>query len=112
MDAALSGAASAMPLDATVVRCRQQICNARYGVRGSAAVGFARLGVHHAPTSHRHHHLIEAGMGRVAALPCPSREGLRGGGSGRGGELRAGVGDRGHGGRRLGRGWGGGEPWR
>jgi hypothetical protein len=102
MVAVLSGAASATPVDATVIRCRQQICGISYGVRGSVAVGFARLGGHRAPTSHRHCHLAGAGMGRVAALPRPSREGLCGRGNGRGGELRAGVGDGGRSGWRLG----------
>jgi hypothetical protein len=87
MAAALSGAVFATPPDATVIQCRQRICGICYGVWGSAAVGFARLGGHRAPTSHRHRCLTGATMGRVTALPCPSGEGLRGGGSGWGGEL-------------------------
>jgi hypothetical protein len=54
------------------------------------------------PASHHHLRLAGAGMGRVTALPRPRREGLHSGGSGRGGEIHAGVGDGRRGGRQLG----------
>jgi hypothetical protein len=96
MAAVLFGMASAMPWMLQSFDDDSRYATFESG--GSSAVGFARLGGHHVPTSHRHRRLTR----EWAALPRPGKEGLRGGGNDRGGELCAIVGDGGRSGWRLG----------
>jgi hypothetical protein len=65
MAAVLFGMASAMPWMLQSFDDDSRYATFESG--GSSAVGFARLGGHHVPTSHRHRRLTRAEMGRFAS---------------------------------------------